>query len=93
MARSCEQLPRIEHREDRTPTHAYEATREAAMTAFAKSWRREYANVSFWGNPDMREQPAPMASDANDPDRVLADGIHGTGVRTYVAGIARITAL
>jgi hypothetical protein len=27
--------------EDRTPTHAYEATREAAMAAFAKSWRRE----------------------------------------------------
>jgi len=24
-----------------TPTHAYEATREAAMAAFAKSWRRE----------------------------------------------------
>jgi hypothetical protein len=29
------------HHEDRTPTHGYEATREAAMTAFAKSWRRE----------------------------------------------------
>jgi hypothetical protein len=27
--------------EDRTPTHVYEATREAAMAAFAKSWRRE----------------------------------------------------
>jgi hypothetical protein len=27
--------------EDRTPTHGYAATREAAMTAFAKSWRRE----------------------------------------------------
>jgi hypothetical protein len=27
--------------EDRTPTHGYEATRDAAMTAFAKSWRRE----------------------------------------------------
>jgi hypothetical protein len=26
--------------EDRTPTHGYEPTREAAMTAFAKSWRR-----------------------------------------------------
>jgi len=26
--------------EDRTPTHGYEATREAAMAAFAKSWRR-----------------------------------------------------
>ena len=27
--------------EDRTPTHGYAATREAAMAAFAKSWRRE----------------------------------------------------
>jgi hypothetical protein len=27
--------------EDRTPTHGYAETREAAMTAFAESWRRE----------------------------------------------------
>jgi hypothetical protein len=27
--------------EDRTPTHSYAATREAAMAAFAKSWWRE----------------------------------------------------
>jgi hypothetical protein len=29
------------HHEDHTPSHAYEPTREAAMAAFAKSWRRE----------------------------------------------------
>jgi len=29
------------HHADRTPTHGYAATREAAMAAFAKSWRRE----------------------------------------------------
>jgi hypothetical protein len=29
------------HHQDRTPTHGYEPTREAAMAAFAKSWRRE----------------------------------------------------
>jgi hypothetical protein len=29
------------HHEDRTPTHGYAATREAAMEVFAKSWRRE----------------------------------------------------
>jgi hypothetical protein len=29
------------HHEDRTPTHGYAATREAAMRAFAKSWRRQ----------------------------------------------------
>ena len=31
----------FEHHKDRTPTHGYAATREAAMAAFAKSWRRE----------------------------------------------------
>ena len=29
------------HHEDRSPIYGYEATREAAMVAFAKSWRRE----------------------------------------------------
>ncbi len=29
------------HHENRTPTHGYEATREAAMQAFARSWHRE----------------------------------------------------
>jgi len=29
------------HHEDRTRTDGYESTREAAMAAFAKSWRRE----------------------------------------------------
>ena len=29
------------YHEDRSPTHGYAATREAAMAAVAKSWRRE----------------------------------------------------
>jgi hypothetical protein len=29
------------HRIAGTPTHGYEPTREAAMAAFARSWRRE----------------------------------------------------
>jgi hypothetical protein len=29
------------HHEGCTPTHGYAATREAAMAAFARSWRRE----------------------------------------------------
>ena len=29
------------HHEDRTPIYGNEPTREAAMAAFAKSWRRE----------------------------------------------------
>jgi hypothetical protein len=28
------------HREDHTPTCGYEPTRDKAMAAFAKSWRR-----------------------------------------------------
>jgi hypothetical protein len=31
----------FEHHEDPTPTHGYAATSEAAMGAFARSWRRE----------------------------------------------------
>jgi hypothetical protein len=31
----------IGHQEHRSPTHGYAATREAAIAAFAKSWRRE----------------------------------------------------
>jgi hypothetical protein len=31
----------FDHHADRTPTNGYEATREAAMAAFAKSWRRQ----------------------------------------------------
>jgi hypothetical protein len=29
-----------DHHKDRTLTHGYEPTREAAMAAFAKNWRR-----------------------------------------------------
>ena len=29
------------HQEGRTPTHGYAVSREAAMAAFAKSWRRQ----------------------------------------------------
>jgi hypothetical protein len=29
------------HHEGRSPTHGYAATREAAMAAFTKCWRRE----------------------------------------------------
>jgi hypothetical protein len=31
----------LSHRDRRFPNHGYEATREAAMHAFAKSWHRE----------------------------------------------------
>jgi hypothetical protein len=40
------------HHEDRTPTHGYEATREAAMAAFAKSWRgsKRSPDCLWWGS-------------------------------------------
>jgi hypothetical protein len=31
----------FDYHQDRSPTHGYETTREAAMAAFAKSWRRQ----------------------------------------------------
>jgi hypothetical protein len=31
----------LSYHEDRTPTRGYEPTREAAMQAFARGWRRE----------------------------------------------------
>jgi hypothetical protein len=31
----------IPHHEGRSPRHGYAESREAAMAAFAKSWRRE----------------------------------------------------
>jgi hypothetical protein len=30
----------FDYHEDRSPTHGYAATRQAAMAAFGKSWRR-----------------------------------------------------
>jgi hypothetical protein len=36
------------HHEDRTPTHGYAETREAAMAAFAKSWRRDDLFEKAW---------------------------------------------
>jgi hypothetical protein len=41
------------YHEDRSPTHGYEATREAAMAAFAKSWRREWDGQ---GEPRARDR-------------------------------------
>src|SRR2546430_14849931 len=37
------------HHEDRTPTHGYAESREAAMAAFAKSWRRKRSLEQFAG--------------------------------------------
>jgi len=52
------------HHEDRTPTHGYEPTREAAMAVFAKSWRRETVRRS-WG----------PFSEANRRNRLIRCGL------------------
>jgi len=50
------------HHEDRTPTHGYEATREAAMAAaLAKGWRRELMGVSL--TPPAERSSAAIAAD------------------------------
>src|ERR1700745_321267 len=46
------------HHEDRTPTHGYAATREAAMAAFAKSWR----GAEWRGVGETGSGPAPSAA-------------------------------
>src|SRR5262249_48188789 len=43
--------------EDRWPTHGYEATRDAAMAAFAKSWRgEEVYRCPVGGKADMHDR-------------------------------------
>jgi hypothetical protein len=54
--------------ENRRPTHGHEATPEAAMAAFAKSWRRE-AKVKNPTCPDMRGGAAQVGRTRKRPRR------------------------
>jgi hypothetical protein len=51
------------HHEDRTPTHGYEATREAAMAAF----RQELAAGVAWLRKNSGRRAGPPASGASLP--------------------------
>jgi len=42
------------HHEDRSPTHGYAATREAAMAAFAKSWQPCTGHSDWHANSSRR---------------------------------------
>jgi hypothetical protein len=56
------------HHEDRTPTHGYAEMREAAMAAFAKSWRQEQfslrGQLSYWRNHHAGWRHVNIPSDA-----------------------------
>jgi hypothetical protein len=41
------------YQEDRVPTHGYAATREEAMAAFAKTWRREWKESNAGPRRDL----------------------------------------
>jgi hypothetical protein len=43
------------HHEDRSPTHGYAATREDAMAAFAKSWRRAWKSAAHQYQPRVSD--------------------------------------
>jgi hypothetical protein len=58
------------HHEDRTPTHGYAETREAAMAAFAKSWRRGWAKCE---RPDPRKLQTDYGQGL--PQRTLLTGV------------------
>src|SRR5262249_49845099 len=60
------------HLEDRTPTHGYEPTREAAMAAFAKSWRRQLG-------PPCRWRGLSMCSGRDGASRCTGAGRFATG--------------
>jgi hypothetical protein len=60
------------HHEDRSPIHGYETTREAAMVAFAKSWRREQAEDKGGSNQHF----------ASSNGRLHAEGVVSFPLRT-----------
>ena len=60
------------HHEDRTPTHGYEPTREAAMAAFAKSWAKRVAKFKAERLPDGSACCARTVSTVVGPVCILA---------------------
>jgi hypothetical protein len=76
MGSSCRMARR---NEDRTPTHSYEPTREAAMAAFAKSWRRGVSAEDRLGSGDLLppSPPAEKATARQDQARKSSTGDGG----------------
>jgi Ion channel len=71
------------HREDRTSTHGYETTREAAMAAVAKSWRRDQSDKLM--SDVLRTYPPAVEPLPKPCEFVVAFGHH---TRSLCAGRA-----
>jgi hypothetical protein len=62
------------HHEDRWPTHGYEASCEAAMAAFAKSWRRQWPQWEREGPGGYPEQIFGRIQQVRQPRPQLSKG-------------------
>src|SRR5262249_9998809 len=72
------------YHEDRTPTHGYEPTREAAMAAFAKTWRRERRPVPDEQISRWNQQRGPRVGgwcDTKDEGLYGLGGVRGGRIR------------
>jgi len=97
-ARAC---PPTQHHEDRTPTHGYEATHEAAMAAFAADRRTHEPSFRRCGGTESQATQSihsltrPDRSDGKDkpswPSRICAftDPSHINGIRRGSPAVAR----
>jgi hypothetical protein len=61
------------HHEDRTPTHGSAETREAAMAAFAKSWRRGISRIQFLGRVLINRDCSAIAGCRKRCVRIVSD--------------------
>jgi hypothetical protein len=74
------------HHEDRTATHGYAATREAAMAAFAKSWRREWDMIRDRALKLMRRGGSYRPSKISRVAMAISDARSGNGRHSPRAG-------
>jgi hypothetical protein len=66
------------HHAGRTPTHGYEATREAAMAAFAKSW----GSADFFSGSFLKFGPV------QTPHPPQREGVRGVGAARARASLS-----
>ena len=59
------------HHEDRSPTHGYAATRDAAVAAFAKNWRRDDWRVFLYAFDLIELDGDDLQRNVPDEDGIL----------------------